>query len=78
MLRPTKHAHPDKTVIAVATFMLAALRDNRAFRFDDLLALLKDSREGTESLFLPALNLLYLFGLVEYRSKTDSFEYVGR
>ena len=28
-------------------------------------------------LFLPALNFLFLMGLVEYRPKTDAVEYVG-
>lgn len=28
-------------------------------------------------LFLPALNLLFLLGLIEYRPKTDAVEYVG-
>jgi hypothetical protein len=28
-------------------------------------------------LFLPTLSFLYLLGLVEYRPKTDSLEYVG-
>ena len=28
-------------------------------------------------LFLPALNFLYLMGLIEYRPKTDAVEYMG-
>ncbi|HHW4672388.1 MAG TPA: ABC-three component system middle component 8 [Xylella fastidiosa subsp. pauca] len=28
-------------------------------------------------LFLPALNCLYLLGLIEYRGATDTVEYVG-
>jgi hypothetical protein len=28
-------------------------------------------------LFLPALNFLYLMGLIEYHPKTDAVEYVG-
>jgi ABC-three component (ABC-3C) system Middle Component 8 len=30
-----------------------------------------------ESLFLPALNFLFILGLVEYRALVDSFEYLG-
>jgi hypothetical protein len=37
----------------------------------------KKSVIGGDVLFLPALNLLYLLGLVEYRPKTDALEYVG-
>jgi len=32
---------------------------------------------GGDVLFLPALNFLYLMGLIEYRPKTDAVEYVG-
>ncbi|MGD1905588.1 MAG: ABC-three component system middle component 8 [Leptolyngbyaceae cyanobacterium] len=49
-------------------------------RVDDFQALLQYSRRevaGGDYLFLPALNLLYLLGLVEYRPKTDAIEYVG-
>jgi len=56
MLRPTKHSHPDRTVI-------------RKFA--------KKSVGGGDVLFLPALNFLYLMGLIDYRPKTDSVEYVG-
>jgi hypothetical protein len=32
---------------------------------------------GGDVLFLPALNFLYLMGLIDYRPKTDAVEYVG-
>ncbi len=78
MLKPSKHAHPDKTVVAVATLLLRRLRDKRIDSFDDLRQYLSGTQEGVGALFLPALNLLFLLGLVEYRPKTDSFEYIGR
>lgn len=77
MLRPTKHAHPDKTVIAVATVILRRLRSRRVEGFDELHRYLTGVVEGTSALYLPALNLLFLLGLVEYRPKTDAFEYTG-
>jgi len=78
MLRPSKHAHPDKTVIAVATLLLRRLRDRRIDSFDGLRHYLSNTQGGIGVLFLPALNLLFLLGLIEYRSKTDAFEYTGR
>ena len=77
MLRPTKHSHPDRTVISVALLLLARLRVRRVEDYADLLQLAKGSAAGGDALFLPALNFLYLLGLVEYRSKTDAVEYVG-
>ncbi len=77
MLRPTKHSHPDRTVVNVALVLLVRLKSLRLTEFDQLRAYAKKQVVGGDVLFLPALNLLYLFGLLDYRPKTDSFEYVG-
>jgi hypothetical protein len=78
MIKPSKHAHPDKTVVAVATILLTDLRQQRTQEFDELRQYVEKKISGAGTLYLPALNLLYLLGLVEYRSKTDAFEYTGR
>jgi len=78
MLRPTKHSHPDKTVINVACLLILRLRKRRLEEFGELLRYVKKFVKHGESLFLPALNFLYLLGLIEYRPKTDSIEYTGK
>jgi len=77
MLRPTKHSHPDRTIIAVALKLLLRLRNRRVEEFSVLLKYTKKSGSNNGTLFLPALNFLYLMGLIEYRPKTDSIEYLG-
>jgi hypothetical protein len=77
MLRPTKHSHPDRTVINVALLLLARLQSRRLDNYDNLREYAKKAVAGGDVLFLPALNFLYLLGLIEYRPKTDSLEYVG-
>ena len=77
MLRPTKHSHPDRTVIFVSLRLLARLKKRRLDDYDDLLKYAKKVISGGDVLFLPALNFLYLLGLIEYRPKTDAVEYVG-
>lgn len=77
MLRPTKHSHPDRTVISVSLLLLSRLKAKRLVEFDALLEYTKKSVAGGAFLFLPALNFLYLLGQVEYRPKTDALEYVG-
>lgn len=77
MLRPTKHSHPDRTVINVALVLLTRLRVRRLAEFDELRDFARKEVTGGAVLFLAAVNLLYLFGLIEYRPKTDAFEYVG-
>ena len=77
MLRPTKHSHPDRTVINVSLLLLARLKAHRVDEYDTLRKFAKKSVVGGDVLFLPALNFLYLMGLIEYRPKTDAVEYVG-
>lgn len=77
MLRPTKHSHPDRTVINVALLLLVRLKKHRLDSYDDLLAVAKKMVDGGDVLFLSALSFLYLTGLIEYHQKTDSFEYTG-
>ncbi|CAM3053202.1 ABC-three component system middle component 8 [Dichelobacter nodosus] len=78
MIRPNKHNHPDKTVVYASFLMLRALKSKRLIAYDDLLTLIKKEITSGEYLFLPALNLLFLLGLVIYRPKIDKLEYVER
>ncbi|MEI2742925.1 MAG: ABC-three component system middle component 8 [Candidatus Competibacter sp.] len=77
MIRPTKHSHPDRTVINISLLLLARLKSLRVDEYDALRKFAKKSVVGGDVLFLPALNFLYIMGLIEYRSKTDAVEYVG-
>lgn len=77
MLRPTKHSHPDSTVINVALLLIVRLRSRRLDDYESLRAHVKKKVVGGDILFLPALNFLYLLGLIDYRPKTDSIEYLG-
>ena len=77
MLRPTKHSHPDRTVINVALLLLVRLKDRRVDEYGALRKYAKKTVTGGDVLFLPALNFLYIMGLIEYRPKTDAVEYVG-
>lgn len=77
MLRPTKHSHPDRTVINVALMLLIRLKDRRVDEYDALRKYAKKTVTGGDVLFLPALNFLYLMGLIDYHPKTDAVEYVG-
>jgi hypothetical protein len=77
MLRPTKHSHPDSTVINVSLLLLARLKTRRIEGYDSLRKYARKAVTGGEVLFLPSLNFLYLLGLIDYRPKIDSVEYVG-
>lgn len=77
MLRPTKHSHPDRTVVGVALVLLGRMKSRRLDEYDTLRKFARKAIPGGDVLFLPALNFLFLLGLVEYRPKTDSLEYLG-
>ena len=77
MLRPTKHSHPDRTVINLSVVLLARLKTRRLDDYYGLQKYAKRTISGGDVLFLPALNFLYLMGLIDYRPKTDSVEYLG-
>jgi len=77
MLRANKHSHPDRTVINVSLLLLARLKTRRLDDYDGLRKYVKKAVAGGDVLFLPALNFLYLMGLIDYRPKTDAVEYVG-
>lgn len=77
MIKPTKHSHPDRTVINASLKLLSRLKTLRVEQYDTLRKFLGTKVVGGEVLFLPALNFLFLLGLVEYLPKTDSVEYVG-
>ena len=77
MLHPSKHSHPDRTIINVSMIILARLKSRRVEAFDTLRQLVKKRISGGDVLFLPSVNLLFVLGLVDYRPKTDAFEYVG-
>ncbi len=77
MLRPTKHSHPDRTVINVSLLLLKRLKKQRLVDYENLRNYTKKAVNGGDILFLPALNLLYILGLIDYRPKTDAVEYLG-
>jgi hypothetical protein len=76
MLRPTKHSHPDRTVISAALLLIQYLKKRRIEDYGKLRAYTKKAISGGDFLYLPALNLLFLLGLIEYRVKTDAIEYI--
>ena len=77
MLRPSKHSHPDRTVVSASLILLARLKTKRLEGYSELKEYLRKRVIGGEVLFLPALSFLYILGLIEYRPKTDGLEYIG-
>jgi hypothetical protein len=64
-------------VVNVALLLLTRLRKRRLDGYIPLRGYAKKAVAGGDVLFLPALNFLFLLGLIEYRPKNDVIEYVG-
>ena len=77
MIRPSKHAHPDLTVVSVAFVLLNILKQKRTESYTNLLLIVEKNTKNAKTLFLPALNLLFMLGLIRYLPKADRFEYVN-
>lgn len=76
MLQPNKHSNPNQTVIAVAALILKTLRKHGVEQYDVLRDTVEGRIEDGKFLFLPAINLLYLLGVIDYHKKSDAFEYL--
>ena len=77
LLKPNKNANPDLTVMAVSYFLLKRIKKNRLETITELkLALLENDKSST-SLIEPALEFLFLLGIIEYHTKNDLIEYTG-
>jgi hypothetical protein len=61
----------------LALLLLGRLKKRRLDNYGDLRAFAKKAINGGDVLYLPALNFLFLMGLIEYHSKTDAVEYLG-
>lgn len=76
MLKPNKHMHPDQTVIYMSYVLLRHIKRVRTETYTKLVDIAKKSVVDGEFLFLPAINFLYLMGVIAYYAKNDSFEYL--
>jgi hypothetical protein len=71
------NGQPDRMLINVSLLLLARLETCRVDKYNILRTFAKKAVAGGDVLFLPALNLLNLTGLINYRPETDVVEYVG-
>ena len=77
ILRPSKFSNPDQTVINAALVIIVHLRKKRIETYESLRDIVGQKIKGADILFKPAVNFLFLLGLIEYLPKTDTFEYIG-
>jgi hypothetical protein len=62
--------------MSVATVILERLKTKRTETYADLVILVEKRTKNAKTLLLPALNLLFMLGLIRYLPKADRFEYL--
>ena len=78
MIKPGKHLNLNVCVVRIATIILAHLQRHRIENCTTLLKKVQQAAgEDAQVWFLPAVDFLFLLGRVEYRPKTDTFEYLA-
>ena len=75
MIRPSKHSHPDQTIVYASAVILRHLASKRVAQYDSLRQVVLKLIPTGKVLFIPAVNLLYALGVITYHPKSDSFEY---
>ena len=76
MILPSKHEHPDLTLLTISAVLLKRIKKAKVESLGDLRAILREHRPEADPMLMPALFLLYLLGLIEYHPKTDTIAYV--
>ena len=77
MIRPTKHMNLRYSVVNISCDVLKIMSKQKIIEYSDLLAKLQlKYGEDVKYNFIPSLNLLYLFGKIQYYPENDVFEMV--
>jgi len=77
MLRPEKYLNLDNSVISISAQIIKYLRKSKNLSIPELInKLISLKGENVRENFLPALNLLYLIGKIDYIAKADLFKLI--
>lgn len=77
MIKPNKFLDLESCVINISGEITKILLKYNSIKYDKLYDILKDKyNEGFEYNFLPAIDFLFLLGVIEYSPSTDSLELI--
>ena len=79
MITPTKYMDLDLSVVRVTSLLIKLLTKNRVLKYGEVLEYL-ETKAGNDAkhVFIPALDFLFLLGMIEYHLQTDSIEFVSQ
>lgn len=77
MLRPTKYTNVNVSVLAISCELLKIFKKNKTATYSEVLnAVINKKGVEAKTIFLPALNFLFLIGKIEYYERTDIIKYI--
>lgn len=67
----------DFSLLRISSLIIKHVKKAKVIKLNELLQKLINSEgEDVRYIFQPALSFVYLFGLIEYHTKTDSIEFI--
>jgi H+/gluconate symporter-like permease len=77
MFIPSKHTNLELCPLRISSFLIKIIKKKRMIAYEEVVqTLIKKFGEDVLIVFIPSISIMYLLGLVEYNSFSDSFEYI--
>lgn len=78
MIKPTRYMNMNLSVIRVSSEIIELLIKSPIMKFDEILASLEQIiGNEVRFVFIPAIDFLYLLGIIDYHEESDVFELVS-
>jgi len=79
MIAPIKYMDLDLSVVRVSSIIIKLFEKNRIMEYSEVLEhLVGKVGEEVKHVFVPALDFLYLLGMIDYHLQTDSLEFLAK
>lgn len=78
MIKPTRYMNLNLSLIRVSSEIIELLIKSPIMKFDEILASLEQIiGNEVRFVFIPAIDFLYLLGIIDYHEELDVFELVS-
>lgn len=79
MITPTKYMDLDLSVVRVSSLIIKQFEKNKILGYSELFEYLVGKvGEDIRHVFVPALDFLYLLGMIDYHLQTDAIEFLEK
>lgn len=76
MIKPEKYLDPDVSVLSVSAMIIELFKSGNLLTYSEVFQkVIKKKGDQAKVIFLPALDLLFLLGKIEYHKEIDTLEF---